>query len=326
MLAKLPASPAAAAYLLGWAEIFRIRVAHGRGKAEAAKLAPRLYRRAAELDPLAGSVHYYWSLLDTRRARKLLEQALAAGPDHLPTLGALGAAARKARDYDRAIELLERYVRVFRGHHSGGVWGIYWDFHLAELSIAHYEKACVALYGVPPGEPRPPGKPTPEALDRAEAAIAPALALYETLSWSQRKAGAGVFQLMAIVEEFRGNHARALEWADRAVEANPDNAYLLSTRGGCLNNLGRLDEALACSEQALALDKSQWHSHLVIACVLAKRDGDRKEILRRLRRVIALWPEGRAELASEPDLAVLRGEPAFEKLVAPPRTRKPPRR
>src|SRR5262249_32703967 len=168
------------------------------------------------------------------------EQALAAGPDHLCTLGALGAAARKAGDFDRAIELLERYVKEFRARHTGGVWGLFWDFHLTELAIAHYENACMALFGVRPGKQRPAGRPTPEALDRAEAKLAPALALYTSLSYSQQRAGGGVFHCQSQIHEYRGDHAAALEWAERALATDDNSAYFWSTKGGCLNNVGRL--------------------------------------------------------------------------------------
>jgi tetratricopeptide (TPR) repeat protein len=281
-----------------------------------------LYPAAATFDPLAGSVHYFWSLFDERRSRKLLEQALAVGPDHLCTLGELGAAARAAGDFDRAIELLERYVEKFRALHTGGVRGLFWDYQLAELAIAHYENACVALFGVRPGQQRPAGRPTPEALDRAEAKLAPALALYDSLSYAQRQAGGGVFHCQSQIHEYRGDHAAALEWAERALATDDRSPYFWSTKGGCLNNLDRLDEAIACCEKALAHDKKHWHAHYTIACALAKRDGDRDEIYRHLRRVVAIWPAGRAELAVEPDLSPLRDEPAFRKIVATSRPRR----
>jgi tetratricopeptide (TPR) repeat protein len=90
---------------------------------------------------------------------------------------------------------------------------------------------------------------------------------------------------------------------------------VLATRGGCLANLGRLDEALACCERALAIDDKQWQAHLVIARVLATRDGDRAEIYGRLGRVVTLWKGARAELPTVPELAVLRDEPAFAALL-----------
>jgi len=308
---------AAAAYALVWAEISRIHVAHGRNKRDAAKLARRWYAAAAELEPLAGSVHYYWSLFDGRRKKSLLETALEHGPDHLCTLGHLGAAARKAGDLDRAVELLERYVRGFRALHTGGVWGLYWDFHLAELAISHYERACLALHGVRPGV-NPAGRPSPEALDRAEAMLAPALELYDSLSRAQQRAGGGVFQLRSSIAEYRGDHQTALAWAERALATDDNSPYFWSTKGGCLDNLGRGDEAIACCEKALALDADHWHAHLTIASAMTKRDGDRDEIYRRLRRVATLWPEGRSEISSEPSFAALRDEPRFRKLFGAP--------
>jgi tetratricopeptide (TPR) repeat protein len=209
-------------------------------------------------------------------------------------------------------------VREFRAAHQGGIWGLYWDFHLNELAIAHYERACVALYGVRPGEDRPAGKPAPEALDRAEAALAPALALYGTLSSAQQRAGAALFHCQSLIAEYRGDHEAALVHALKALATNDDLPHYHSTVAGCLNNLGRLDEALVHAARALDVDGKHWHAHYVTACVLAKRGGDRAAIFDHLRRVVALWPAAPAELAVEPDLAPLRDDPAFRKLIKPP--------
>lgn len=312
---------AAAAYLLGWAECFRVRVALDRGRADAERLAQRLYPAAAQLHPLGGSVHAHWALfledVDPAQARARLEEGLAMAPYHLGILGTLGAAARAARDYDRALALLERYVTLFDSYHEpGAIRGLSWDYHLTELAIAHYENACFKLYGVAPGENRPPGRPSDEALAAAERALEPALALYPRLSSRQQRESCGVFQLKSIIEEYRDNHALALEWADRAVAANDANAHVWATRAGCLKNLGRHSEAEAACQRSLEIDEAHWYAHYVLACVLARTGGRHSLIHQRLRRVVELWPEGREELETNPDLAPLRDEREFQEIIA----------
>jgi tetratricopeptide (TPR) repeat protein len=318
--------PAAAAYLLGWADIFRIRVAHDRARAESAALAEALYAAAAELAPpgqVAGAVAYCHALLLGKKSAAgvaRLEAGLRVSPEHLCLLGELGAAARQVGDFARAIELLERYLAGFRRLHRGSPFGAYWDSHRNELWTAHYQRACFALYGVPPGAPRPPGRPSDEALAAAAAALAPAVALAEELPMgSQAKARAACFQVAALIAEHRGELKSALAWAERALELDERMSHAWSAKGGCLNNLGRLDEAVTSCHRALELDDEHWHAHLVLACVAAKR-GRRDEALAHLRRVVARWPAGRRELADEPDLASLRDDPELLELLAAPRS------
>jgi hypothetical protein len=88
-------------------------------------------------------------------------------------------------------------------------------------------------------------------------------------------------------------------------------------RAASENHLGALDEAAASAARAVQLDEGDWLGHYVLACVEAKRwrGGDPAPVLRHLRRVLELWPAGRAELAGEPELAPLRELPAFRELV-----------
>jgi len=318
----------AAAHLLSWAEHFRIRVAHGRQAEESARIAGVLYAVAAAVDPLGGSVHYHGSLFDRRgvphaewrRGRRLgranLERALAINPDHLGALGDLGVLHRDLGEHDRAIELLERYLAVFRASwRPGEVRGMSWDLHAGELGAAYYDRACLRLYGVPAGANRPPGRPSEAALAETDAALDGALAALRERSSSEGKEAAPCYLMKAMIAGFRDQHREALVWTDRALELDDTSPYAWSMRATSQNNLGELDDAATCAALALELDAAYWHGHYVLACVEAKRGTDPAAILARLRRVLELWPEGRAEVAEERDLASLRELPAFRELV-----------
>ena len=99
------------------------------------------------------------------------------------------------------------------------------------------------------------------------------------------------------------NAARALAHFDRAVASISADADLLSNRGIALQQLGRVDEAIACYEQALFVDR-QHHAarvHRALA-LLAQADYERGWEEYEHRRFGEDWatpPEGVAEWQGE---------------------------
>jgi tetratricopeptide (TPR) repeat protein len=53
-----------------------------------------------------------------------------------------------------------------------------------------------------------------------------------------------------------GKNDEALECSNKALELDPNNAWALINKAAALNGLKRYDEALECSNKALELDPS----------------------------------------------------------------------
>ena len=120
---------------------------------------------------------------------------------------------------------------------------------------------------------------------------------------------------------WRGDHAAALEFAERALEFNSKSGYAWSAKGNALNNLRRYDEAMPCHDRAIAAEPGYWHPYYCKACTLALTSKDRKQIYELIQKALSLSPERRAMFRDEPGLASLRDDPAFLALfdlAAPP--------
>lgn len=99
----------------------------------------------------------------------------------------------------------------------------------------------------------------------------------------------------------RDDFASALRWADRAIALDDTVAALWSARAHYLRRLGQLDDATVSARRALTLDPHDWLAHVVLACVLARRNGPGDAIRGHFRSAIAQRPE----LADDPDLHAL---------------------
>jgi tetratricopeptide (TPR) repeat protein len=82
----------------------------------------------------------------------------------------------------------------------------------------------------------------------------------------------------------------ALAYADAAVERGPRFAPAQRTRGAILIRIGRLAEATAALETALALDPRDPGLHLMLADTYARSDRP-GEALERLTRAAQAWPQ-----------------------------------
>jgi tetratricopeptide (TPR) repeat protein len=117
---------------------------------------------------------------------------------------------------------------------------------------------------------------------------------------------------------WRGDHAAALEFAERALELNPKSGYAWSAKGSALNNLRRYEEAMPCYERSIEAEPGYWHPYYCKACTLALRGEDRDKIYPLIRKALSLVPPNRrAGLREDPDFASLRSDPAFIALFDP---------
>lgn len=229
-------------------------------------------------------------------------------PDEPDVLSAVGAAATAAKDWGRAADVLWHRAALVTEPERGYAAAA----ERQRLVTACYHAACEALYGRPAGADRPPGKPSDEALARTEDLIGRALSALEAVPANALHAACWV--VLALVAAWRKDHATALRLADDAVTIDP-TAHALTTRASVRCSLGDLAGAASDAVAALAKAPDHHHAELVLACVAGKRRKPWAAVRPHVERVVALWPEGRPELAEEPDLARYRREPAFRALV-----------
>ena len=71
------------------------------------------------------------------------------------------------------------------------------------------------------------------------------------------------FCLYGIAQEYagRGDHATALEWYDRAALADPNDGYIHFHRARSLEDLGRVEEAIAAVHEGLAAAERGGDAH-----------------------------------------------------------------
>jgi tetratricopeptide (TPR) repeat protein len=277
---------AAARELYRWAEIYRIRKAHETERAE--DLARELYDAALACDPLEGEIAAHRVMFEHgTQGPACLPGFLAVLADWPAQPDALFWAASELRNQARwqeAAELGRRYVRAGtkRGSYAmNAAKGL-----LIDSLVRHaYERMVAGELGA-----------------ETELLLDDAITIGGERGWEGTWIGKGDLY------EYRRDHAAALPWYDRALDAKPSSPHALSGKASSLSNLGRLAEARAYADQALAHDADYWHASYVKACILAKAGGDRAEIVRLARRALELEPARHRQILDEPDLAPYRAE------------------
>ncbi len=99
---------------------------------------------------------------------------------------------------------------------------------------------------------------------------------------------------------------------------NPSDTTVLELLGGLYTRQGRISDGLRVDRKLVRLQPDNATAHYNLACSLAllKRNAD---ALRTLRRAVALGYRDFEFMAEDPDLASLRENPEFRRLlVAPP--------
>jgi tetratricopeptide (TPR) repeat protein len=113
-----------------------------------------------------------------------------------------------------------------------------------------------------------------------------------------------------------GDYEGATRAFDRALELEPGRAWLYTARGVENLKLGDADGAAADFKAALKLNPRDAQAHYNLACLYA-RAGRNGEALQELEAALELEPAHYAAVAREDeDLAHLRDQPAFERLMA----------
>lgn len=294
---------ASASELLRWAELFRIKMCHGIDKPESTQLAMHYYERAIATHPLDGRIHAGYALFCRQANRPgsdaLLRAALELNPDHIESLGALGASALEARRFTEAIELLDRAVERSLATKTGS----YRRGVDANRLISAYLDEGNRLLDLR-GEAN---------LEAADGFFVGGLQVVERLDFDRSEWFALILRRSA-AHTLLGRHEQALAFAEQALDLRSDSVHAMSEVASCLHNLGRHGDALAAIELAAELDEGYWHVPYVRACILAKTSGALAEIVALLRRAIELDPSCRALIIGDPDFESIRDRAEFRAL------------
>ena len=291
---------AVAEQLLAWAELFRIKMCHDVAKPESMALAERYYALALELKPSDAQIYSQRALFLRQAGREgeqdQLQSALAIDPDHIDALAGLGRKAFEEQRWADAIPLLERAVQrsieTKTGSYARGV-------HAGQLANALINEGNRLL---DQGE-----------YESADAIYQRAVELSELMHWTEWPSP---LLRRSAAHTYMGRHEQALAFAEHALGMASDSVHAMSEVASCLNNLGRLDDALAACDLAEELDADgYWHIPYVRACILAKGSGLTEEIVRLLAQSLERDEVVRTRIRDDPDLDRVRDTPEFRTLL-----------
>jgi serine/threonine-protein kinase len=86
-----------------------------------------------------------------------------------------------------------------------------------------------------------------------------------------------------------GSPAKALEWLDRGIQANPDSFICRVNRGAILLQLERTDEARLELERSLKLNPSHYYAYYLRGAIHF-RSGDREAAYQDFQKVVEMFP------------------------------------
>ena len=261
------------------------------------RFAMDLFQQALALDPksvrawagdaLSHVVLYRTTTRMKHHRTEALQAATRAtelGPRSGLAWTAFGAAIALSRGFDAAREAFTRAIRLdptsYEAHHYFG--------HVC-TEAGEFERAA----------------------EEYEAAAAVRPDDYQALVFARQ-----AYRALGRPADERSAAARQAAAAERALHADPTDARALSMSAGSLIVLGRVDEARAWTRRSCELEPDEPYVHYNAACVLAQL-GEADEALIALesgtqdgRLCRPSWVE------HDEDLAVLRGNPRFEALLA----------
>jgi TolB-like protein/Tfp pilus assembly protein PilF len=127
--------------------------------------------------------------------------------------------------------------------------------------------------------------------------------------------GAQAREALGTVEDALEHYRTALETAERHMDLNPDDPRAATMRAVSLCRLGEPEEGKIWAERALEIDPTDAGVRYNVACLFAL-EGEPERAIQCLEDAIAAGFGNRDWIGQDPDLASLRGNPRFEKLVS----------
>jgi adenylate cyclase len=115
--------------------------------------------------------------------------------------------------------------------------------------------------------------------------------------------------------EAESAYATALATAERHMELNPDDPRAATMRAVSLARLGRHDEAVEWGERALEIDRDDASVLYNVACLFSVT-GNVDRAFECLKEAVEMGFGNPEWLAHDPDLDRLRADPRFEQVMA----------
>lgn len=109
-------------------------------------------------------------------------------------------------------------------------------------------------------------------------------------------------------------YPEALEYLQRAAEAEPENIRVRLAMAWCHKRTGQLGLAIRDMETALRHEPNEAILHYNLACYLSLA-GEKSRALEHLSRALALDADYRNLIDTEPDFDPIRSDPEFQALT-----------
>jgi tetratricopeptide (TPR) repeat protein len=116
-------------------------------------------------------------------------------------------------------------------------------------------------------------------------------------------------------EAARAGYEHALHVAEKHMDLNPDDPRAATMRAVALCRLGRQEDGLEWAQRALAIDPEDAGVRYNVACLYAL-EGEAEKAIACLEDAIQVGFGNRDWIANDPDLASLRDHPRFQALIS----------
>jgi tetratricopeptide (TPR) repeat protein len=228
----------------------------------------------------------------TEQAIEALSRALRVEPEMRDAIILLAGIRLDERRFDEVVSILEPYLR----NHSGDIDAILIYSEACRLSRS-LQKSWESLSSITQEPDQNVRWHLQKALvlkDLGKMAEArSAFEKVEALDPSNKRAAS---ELVAL-DSLTGNHAAALERAEKQLKLHPGDGSLFYMRATVLHQMSREDEAMNDLRKALQLDPKLIAAHLMISKLLSAA-GKPDEALQQLEQARAVSPGSPAVLVS----------------------------
>jgi adenylate cyclase len=255
----------------------------------------RMFERAIELDPnyspaFAGlamvhaTLHEWFGAKadDLAAAERASRRALELTPDLAEAHVARGCALALSRRYDEAAKEFEDAIRL-----NPNLFDAYYYFGRASFAVGNIERSA-ELFGK-------------AAATRHEDFQSPLL---------QGQA----LRMLGHKEQALEPQREGIHRAERALKLNPYNIRALSLGAGTLFHTGEPERALEWARRAIQLNPDDMGSLVNAACLYAKLK-QKEEAINLLERVFARGWGKRDWVEHDPDYDILRDDPRFQRML-----------